>query len=81
MGTLHDILFVGTTHGRLLKLSSDSHTLIEAIQVFPYHVPVRNILVSDDQIIIFTSISNVLISKNDQFLEKNRFNLCNANMI
>ena len=54
MGTLHDILFVGTTHGRLLKLSSDSNTLIEALQVFPYHVPVRNILVADDQIIILS---------------------------
>ena len=54
MGSLHDILFVGTTHGRLLKLSSDSNTLIEALQVFPYHVPVRNILVADDQIIILS---------------------------
>ena len=55
MGTLHDVLFVGTSHGRLLKISSNSNTLIEAIQVFPYHVPVRNILVSDsDQIIILS---------------------------
>ena len=45
------MLFVGTSHGRLLKLSSDSNTLIEALQVFPYHVPVRNILVADEQII------------------------------
>ena len=55
MGSLHDVLFVGTSHGRLLKISSNSNTLIEAIQVFPYHVPVRNILVSDsDQIIILS---------------------------
>ena len=55
MGSLHDVLFVGTSHGRLLKISSNSNTLIEAIQVFLYHVPVRNILVSDsDQIIILS---------------------------
>ena len=49
----HDVLFVGTTHGRVLKFANtvfgkkqgSEPVLIESIQVFPYHVPVRNILV------------------------------------
>jgi semaphorin 6 len=52
-GRVHDLLFVGTTHGRVLKLahavSGNRHAaepvLIESLQVFPYHVPVRNLLV------------------------------------
>lgn len=53
-GSITDILFVGTTNGRVLKISSNSNTLIEAFQVFPYHVPVRNLLVSQDQIIVLS---------------------------
>jgi semaphorin 6 len=52
-GRTHDVLFVGTTHGRVLKIANsvvgnkkDSEpVLIESLQVFPYHVAVRNILV------------------------------------
>jgi hypothetical protein len=54
-GEVHDILFVGTTHGRVLKFantisgsgkrSGSEPALIESLQVFPYHVPVRNLLV------------------------------------
>ena len=52
-GRSHDILFVGTTHGRVLKFANtlsgkqpgSEPVLIESLQVFPYHVPVRNLLV------------------------------------
>ncbi len=52
-GRTHDVLFVGTTHGRVLKISNSvvgqkkggEPVLIESLQIFPYHVPVRNILV------------------------------------
>ena len=52
-GRTHDILFVGTTHGRVLKIvnsisgkkTGSEPVLIESLQVFPYHVAVRNILV------------------------------------
>ena len=53
-GAVTDILFVGTTNGRVMKISSNSNTLIEAFQVFPYHVPVRNLMVSSDQIIVLS---------------------------
>ena len=53
-----DVLFVGTSRGRVLKLASlyvegvgHQTNLIEELQIFPYHVPVNNILVvrSDDK--------------------------------
>lgn len=46
-GEVVDVIFVGTTRGRVLKLVSGQHgtTLIEEIQIFPLHVPVSNILV------------------------------------
>ena len=52
--TVTDVLFVGTTNGRVLKISANTNTLIEAFQVFPYHVPVRNLLVTDEQIIVLS---------------------------
>ena len=47
-GDLVDVLYVGTTRGRVLKLVSHKQTttLIEEIQIFPLHVPVSNILVT-----------------------------------
>jgi len=56
-GESADVLFVGTTRGRVLKLASYEHegvsktTLIEELQVFPLHVSVSNILIvrSGDQ--------------------------------
>jgi len=48
------MVFVGTTHGRVLKLanlitnqinSPKDPVLIESIQLFPFHIPVRNIIV------------------------------------
>lgn len=53
-GTVTDVLFVGTTNGRVLKVSANTNTLIEAFQVFPYHVPVRNLLVAGEQIIVLS---------------------------
>ena len=50
-GESADVLFVGTTRGRVLKLASyqiggvPRTTLIEELQVFPLHVSVNNILV------------------------------------
>lgn len=47
-----DVLFVGTSRGRVLKLASlyvdglgHQTNLIEELQIFPYHVAVNNILV------------------------------------
>ena len=46
-GEVVDVLYVGTTRGRILKLLTQGHetTLIEEIQLFPLHVSVTNILV------------------------------------
>ena len=46
-GEVVDVLYVGTTRGRVLKLVTQSQetTLIEEIQLFPLHVSVSNILV------------------------------------
>ena len=50
-GDLVDVIFVGTTRGRVLKLVSHEvggeakTTLIEEIQLFPLHIGVSNILV------------------------------------
>ena len=50
-GDLVDVIFVGTTRGRVLKLVSHNSggeertTLIEEIQLFPLHIRVSNILV------------------------------------
>jgi len=50
-GKLVDVLFVGTTRGRVLKMASFSNggipqtNLIEELQLFPYHVAVNNIIV------------------------------------
>lgn len=52
--TVTDVLFVGTTNGRVLKMSSNTNVLIEAFQVFPYHIPVRNLLVTNDHIIVLS---------------------------
>ena len=52
--TISDVLFVGTTNGRVLKVSSNTNTLIEALQVFPYHIPVKNLLVTEEQIIVLS---------------------------
>ena len=49
-----DVLFVGTTNGRVLKISANTNALIEAFQVFPYHIPVRNLLVSEEQVIVLS---------------------------
>ena len=52
--TVTDVLFVGTTNGRVLKISANTNALIEAFQVFPYHIPVRNLLVSEEQVIVLS---------------------------
>ncbi len=52
--TVTDVLFVGTTNGRVLKISANTNVLIEAFQVFPYHIPVRNLLVTGQQIIVLS---------------------------
>jgi len=50
-GETADVLFVGTTRGRVLKMASYQYegvpktTLIEELQVFPLHVSVSNILI------------------------------------
>lgn len=47
-GETADILFVGTTRGRVLKLAShhgQTH-LVEELQIFPLHVAVNNLLVA-----------------------------------
>ena len=51
-GQAVDVLYIGTTRGRLLKMVSHlspngepKTTLIEELQIFPLHVPVSNILV------------------------------------
>ena len=50
-GRMVDVLFVGTTRGRVLKMASFDNggrpqtNLIEDLQLFPYHVAVNNILV------------------------------------
>ena len=50
-GSVVDVMFVGTTRGRVLKLASqivdgeERTNLIEEIQLFPLHIPVTNILV------------------------------------
>ena len=50
-GESADVMFVGTTRGRVLKLASyqiggvPRTTLIEELQVFPLHVSVNNILI------------------------------------
>ena len=46
-GEVVDVLYVGTTRGRVLKLVTQGldTTLIEEIQLFPLHVSVSNILV------------------------------------
>jgi len=51
-GDTVDVLFIGTTKGRVLKLVShevngeSQTTLIEDMQVFPFHVAVNNIIVT-----------------------------------
>ena len=56
----YDVLYVGTTKGRVLKVVS-SHSkfgghrkpvIAEEIQVFPYHVAVNNIQVINDKLIV-----------------------------
>ena len=50
-GSVVDVMFVGTTRGRVIKLVSqivggeEETNLIEEIQLFPLHIPVTNILV------------------------------------
>ena len=55
-GRKFDVIFAGTTSGRVLKIIDRNHdtnankpdpVLIESMQVFPYHVPVRNVLVTN----------------------------------
>lgn len=50
-GETADILFVGTTRGRVLKLASyrGQTNLIEELQVFPLHVAVSNLLVARER--------------------------------
>ena len=50
-GETADLLFVGTTRGRVLKLASHrgrTH-LVEELQVFPLHVAVNNLLVAREE--------------------------------
>ena len=50
-GETADLLFVGTTRGRVLKLASHrgrTH-LVEELQVFPLHVAVNNLLVAKEE--------------------------------
>lgn len=51
-GNRYDVIFVGTNRGRVLKLvdlkqdsSKPGPNLIESMQVFPTHIPVRNLMV------------------------------------
>ncbi|TRY67923.1 hypothetical protein TCAL_15816 [Tigriopus californicus] len=51
-GTRYDVIFVGTNRGRVLKLvdlkqdsAKPGPNLIESMQVFPVHIPVRNLMV------------------------------------
>ncbi len=59
-GEKYDVLFVGTTRGRVIKFISvrDGLTtkpvVIEEMQVFPYHVQVTNIKVSGRKIIVLS---------------------------
>jgi len=65
LNTHHDVIFVGTTRGRVLKLVNSARhgsdmeplpVLVEALQVFPYDVPVKNLLVvrESDQLIVLS---------------------------
>ena len=56
----YDVLYVGTTKGKVLKIIS-THSVFgkhrkpviaEEIQVFPYHVPVQNLQVVNDKLIV-----------------------------
>lgn len=56
----YDVLYVGTTKGKVFKVIS-SHSVFgkyprpviaEEIQVFPYHVPVKNLQVVNDKLIV-----------------------------
>ncbi|XP_040572201.1 semaphorin-1A isoform X1 [Lepeophtheirus salmonis] len=47
-----DVLFVGTTGGRVLKIVNS--VLIESMQIYPYHVPVRNLMVLEDHLVILS---------------------------
>ena len=48
--TSHDVVFVGTSAGRVLKMVSMDQgggpVLVEAVQVFPKEIPVRNVLIA-----------------------------------
>lgn len=56
----YDVLFVGTTKGKVLKIISAKSmfgnqvkpVIAEEIQVFPYHVPVNNLEVVQDRLIV-----------------------------
>jgi hypothetical protein len=56
----YDVLYVGTTKGKVFKIVS-SHSVFgkypkpvisEEIQVFPYHVAVKNLQVVNDKLIV-----------------------------
>ena len=55
-GEVADVLYVGTSRGRVLKLvsSGDETTLIEEIQLFPLHVPVSNLLVAPGLLVVLS---------------------------
>ena len=51
-GVLHDVIYVGTNTGKILKILSNAANptdttskIIEELQLFPIHVPVRNLLI------------------------------------
>lgn len=54
-GRRHDVLFVGTADGKVLKLidtGAGRATMIEAIRVFDRMEPIVNLLTSDNQLIV-----------------------------
>jgi hypothetical protein len=54
-GRRHDVLFVGTADGRVLKLvdtGAGRATLVEAIRVFDRMEPVVNLMTSDNQLVV-----------------------------
>ena len=74
---LFDVLFVGTTRGRVLKLISQDQavapTLIESIQVFDFQVPVTNLLVTSDNLIVLNDkeVSAISLARCDDPSVKN----------
>jgi len=51
-----DVIFVGTTRGKVVKFvqSEEGPIVIEEMQVFPYHVPVANLRVIRDRLVVLS---------------------------